>query len=119
MRRLLILSLNHDPLGRMGETHVGGQAKYVLEVSKNLALRGWSTVIYTIGGRAYPAKVDLTRRCALIRIERGSAKPYEYDVDAQEASQLGDRILLDAVARGFTFDIVYACFWISGIAAKP
>ncbi|MFL6260994.1 MAG: glycosyltransferase [Thermoanaerobaculia bacterium] len=119
MRRILLLTLNHDPLGHMGETHVGGQAKYVLEVAKNLTLRGWSIVIYTIGGRDYPECITITRNCVLVRIERTSAKPYAYDVDAYEAIQLGEKILLDAVERGFGFEVVYACFWISGLAARP
>lgn len=119
MRRLVLLTLNHDPLGRIGETHVGGQAKYVLEVAKNLSLRGWSTVIYTIGGCGYPEHVAITRNCMLIRIERGSGKPYAYDVEPDEAVQLGESILLDCVQRGFSVDLVYACFWISGLAASP
>jgi glycosyltransferase involved in cell wall biosynthesis len=119
MRRLLLLSLNHDPLGNMGETHVGGQAKYVLEVAKNLALRGWSTVIYTVGGRGYPEQVAIAANCQLVRIERESGRPYAYDIGAEEARRIGEEILIHAVERQWTFEIAYACFWISGLAARP
>jgi D-inositol-3-phosphate glycosyltransferase len=119
MRRLVILSLNHDPLGAMGETHVGGQAKYVLEVAKNLALRDWNIVIYTVGGRGLPARVAIGRNCQLVRVERDCGRPYDYDIEPDEALRLGERILLDAIDQTITFQIIYACFWLSGLAARP
>lgn len=115
----MLLSLNHDPLGNMGETHVGGQAKYVLEVAKNLALRDWSIVIYTIGGRGYSRRVSVTPNCDLCRIERESGRPYNYDVDASEAHRIGESILIDAIERDLSFEMIYACFWLSGLAARP
>jgi hypothetical protein len=119
MSRLMLLSLNHDPLGRMGETHAGGQAKYVLEVAKNLALRGWSIVIYTIGGNGYPGEVALARNCLLVRIERETGRRYDYDVPPEECVRLGEAILVDAIERQLRFDAIYACFWLSGLAAGP
>jgi glycosyltransferase involved in cell wall biosynthesis len=118
MARVMLLSLNHDPLGRMGQTHAGGQAKYVLEVAKHLALRGWGSVIYTIGGQHFPAEVQLSRDCLLVRLERECGRPYDYDVSAEEACRLGEAALTDAVERELEFSLVYACFWLSGLAAR-
>jgi Glycosyltransferase Family 4 len=119
MPHLLLLSLNHDPLGNMGDTHAGGQAKYVLEVAKNLALRGWSIAIYTVGGRGYPKHVSIAAGCQLVRIEREGGRPYAYDIDADEAYQIGESILLDIVDRSWRIEVIYSCFWISGLAAIP
>jgi hypothetical protein len=103
----------------MGETHVGGQAKYVLEVAKNLALRDWQISIYTIGGRGAPGHVQVSQGCELIRMERANQRPYNYDIDASEAHQIGESILIEALDRDVSFDLIYACFWISGLAAHP
>ena len=118
MRRAMVLSLNHDPLGEMGRTHAGGQSKYVLEVAKHLALRGWGSVIYTIGGQGLPAEVQISNGCLLVRLERACGRRYDYDVSPEEACRLGEAALTDAVEREVEISLIYACFWLSGLAAR-
>ena len=119
MGRLLVLSLNHDPLGEHGSAHVGGQAKYVLEIAKNLVLRGWRLDVYTIGAAGSETSVEVAASCIVRRVERESGAPYDYSVDGQEAHLLGEKILKDILIRRAQYDLGYACFWLSGVGIMP
>ena len=118
MNTLVLISLNHDPLGPMGETHVGGQAKYALEVSKNLSLKGWKIALFTVTQLGLPEKEDISDNCILYRIPRENSDTYNYDMNESEAKDLGDKIILRLATECITPELVYGCFWLSGIAGS-
>jgi glycosyltransferase involved in cell wall biosynthesis len=117
--RLLIVTLNGDPLADLGSEHAGGQCKYVLELSKNLILRGWNIHVITLAGAPRPEEEAVTDGLMISRLWRPGRRPYAYDITEAEIELVGGA-LAERVRAGLgDFRAVLACYWISGLAAFP
>jgi D-inositol-3-phosphate glycosyltransferase len=114
--RLLIVTLNGDPLVDLGSEHAGGQCKYVLELSKNLILQGWHVHVVTLASEARPSEEAVTYGFTISRLTRPWRQPYGYDITeaeiAQIASDLSEHLCFDS--QGFC--AVLACYWVSALA---
>jgi D-inositol-3-phosphate glycosyltransferase len=117
--RLLIVTLNGDPMVDLGTEHAGGQCKYVLELSKNLILHGWHVHVVTLAGASRPDEETVTYGFTVSRLWRPTGRPYGYDITEAEIAQIGvdleDWLRSDMVG----FRAVLACYWVSALAAFP
>jgi len=117
MSRLLLLSLNNDPTEEFGSKHIGGQAKYVLEISKQLLFFGWEVDIYTIGSKNKEFHQELVKYLNVFRFFREKEKEYDYDISITEIKNITYDILQYIQKESSNYNMILACYWISGIAA--
>ncbi len=111
--RLLIISLNADPLLSFGTLHGGGQSKYVLELGKNLVGLGWSIDLLTLRNRGAPWVDQVTEDFNVHRISRTNNRDYDYDITVSEVEELAD-----VHPEKLSFDryrLVLCCYWLSGV----
>lgn len=116
MSKLMLLSLNNDPTEEMGTKHIGGQAKYVLEISKQLLFFGWEVDIYTIGSINKEVNEELVKYLNIYRFFRNEKKEYDYDISTQEIKHITHNILQYIKKEKKEYNMILACYWISGIS---
>jgi glycosyltransferase involved in cell wall biosynthesis len=117
--RLLIVTLNGDPLVDLGSEHAGGQCKYVLELSKNLILQGWHVHVVTLAGAARPEEETVTYGLTVSRIKRPTGSEYGYDITEDEIADIGAELNERLRSDILGFRAILACYWISALAALP
>jgi hypothetical protein len=114
MDRLLIVTLNGDPLADLGSEHAGGQCKYVRELSRHLLLKGWSIHIVTLGGKGCQQREPVAPNLVVSRLIRPSGIPYGYDVTEDEVRLIGRA--MGQLVEGQKFTAILACYWLSALA---
>lgn len=117
MRRLLILSLNGDPLAELGAEHAGGQCRYVLEISKRLAAYEWSSVVFTIQSRGSPQYERVGLTFELWRVPLDGVESYEPTECLRQIEAIAARIRDIIETHRVAADVILACYWLSGVAA--
>ncbi len=115
--RLMLISLNNDPSLEFGSAHIGGQAKYVLELSKHLLIHNWDIDIYTIGNCNQEEKNNFLYGVCIYRFFRKNKIAYNYDITIDEINEISDNILTHIKKNNIVYDIILACYWISGLCA--
>lgn len=115
MRRLLIVSLNGDPLADLGAMHAGGQCRYVLEISKGLLHSGWGVHVLTLQNPGKVAHEWITFNVDLWRVPLPDRRAYDAALSDADLDFVTTSFLELAAAEGIGFDGVLACYWISAI----
>lgn len=115
MRRLLIVSLNGDPLADLGAEHAGGQCRYVLEISKRLAAYEWATTIFTIQNGDAPTHERVGLTFDLWRVPLKGVDSYEPAACLRQIEIVAARIVELVATRGIVADVILACYWLSGL----
>jgi D-inositol-3-phosphate glycosyltransferase len=111
--RLLIISLNADPLLSFGTLHGGGLSKYVFEAGKNLVGRGWGIDVLTLRNQGTPQVATITEDFTVHRIARTGSRDYDYDIEVAEIADLVQRHP-DGLSLN-RYSVVLACYWLSGV----
>ncbi len=115
MRRLLIVSLNGDPLADLGSMHAGGQCRYVLEISKGLLHRGWGVHILTLQNPGRARHEWMTFNVDVWRVPLPDGRAYDAALSEDELDAVTAGFLRLAGEENLAFDGVLACYWISAI----
>lgn len=114
MDRLLIVTLNGDPLAELGSEHAGGQCKYVRELSRHLLLKGWGVHIVTLGEVGCQRYEQVAPNLVVTRLMRPSGQSYDYDITEAEVRHIGQT--MKNVVGGQEFVAILACYWLSALA---
>lgn len=117
MRRLLILSLNGDPLGDLGTEHAGGQCRYILEVGKRLVLHDWSITVVTIQNPGRSLREEITLDFEVLRIPLRNGAPYDPETCHAQLDSIEEDILITLADQGIQTDVILACYWLSAALA--
>jgi len=115
MRRLLIVTLNGDPLAPLGSLHAGGQCGYVLELSKGLLHRGWGVHILTLQNPGTSARETWTFDVDVWRVPLPDRRAYDGAVSTADLEFVTSSFLEIVARDGIAFDGVLACYWISAV----
>ncbi len=115
LRRLLIISLNGDPLGKYGTEHAGGQVKYILELGKYLVREGWEIDVYTIRNNGLPVYQSITEGFNIIRFSLPGDKNYSYQVTGDDINYLQKDIEDFVADKNPIYSVILGCYWLSGL----
>lgn len=115
-KKIILISVNADPLGTFGLENQGGQNKRILELCKNLTINGWTIDVFTshYKNASYISKVN---SCFNVhRISTGSLREYDdNNFTNEELESFLDNLLIVIKNRQITFDYLICFYWISGI----
>jgi len=117
MHRLVVISLNGDPLAELGREHAGGQCRYVLEITKRLAAHGWSSDVFTILDGMRARHEQVTASLAIWRVPLSGGRPFDPDLCINEIDSVSEAILNTIERELLPVDVILACYWLSGIVA--
>jgi len=117
MHHLVVISLNGDPLAELGREHGGGQCRYVLEITKRLAGRGWSSAVFTIGGATTPRHERIGTSISVWRLPLQGAPSYQPEPCLREIDSIAEGILTIIETQSLPADVILGCYWLSGLAA--
>lgn len=116
MRTLGIVSVNRDPLARIGAPHAGGQANYVRQLMGRMAERGWRVVVFTSQfGRDEPETI-VTDGIVVRRIALPPHRAEVSELDGKDVVALAEAYRARGEDCGLTS--VLACYWQSVPAAE-
>jgi D-inositol-3-phosphate glycosyltransferase len=117
MHRLVVISLNGDPLAELGREHAGGQCRYVLEITKRLAGHGWSSTVFTIRNGDAPTHEQVGAALSVWRIPLVAASSYEPEACLNEIQSVTEAIANVIQVQSVPVDVILGCYWLSGLAA--
>jgi len=115
MNRLMIISLNSDPILQYGTEHNGGQSKYVLELGKNLVREGWNIDVFTIKNSNSEDIVSITEGFTVYRFPLLNSQDYSYSVKEEDISEITNSITHFIRENKYEYNMVLCCYWLSGI----
>jgi glycosyltransferase involved in cell wall biosynthesis len=115
LRRLIIISLNADPIRSFGTEHGGGQAKYILELGKNLVLAGWCIDVITIKNYGHSEIQCITENFNIYRFSLPRHKDYSYSINESDIEFLSKNVIKFLRQNHFSYDLIFCCYWLSGI----
>lgn len=119
MQRIAFISDHASPLALLGGTDSGGQNVYVAHLSRELARLGYLVDIYTRRDHPLqPAVVEWKTGVRVIHVNAGPAVtlPKESLLPHMDAFALA--MLQTMRAHGWTYDLVHAHFFMSGMVAR-
>jgi len=116
LKRIAMLSAHTSPLDQPGTGDAGGMNVYVLELSRQLALRGIEVEIFTRAtSRHQEPVVDAEPG---IRVHHVAAGPFEglekNDLPSQLCSFVRDVLRAEVEREPGHFDLVHSHYWLSG-----
>lgn len=115
MKSLIIISLNADPLKSFGSEHGGGQAKYILELGKNLVLEGWNIDVMTIKNNGYSEFQSVTEGFNVYRFSLPENNDYSYSITESDIEYLYEQIRCFLKKEKHNYNLIFCCYWLSGI----
>lgn len=115
MSKLLIISLNGDPVASSGTEHAGGQVKYILELGRYLVRDGWFIDVFTIKNDDRPDLESITEGFQVIRFPLPGNKNYSYQVSDADIDHLQAKIMNYIDRHGLQYDLLLCCYWLSGL----
>lgn len=118
MRRLLILSVNGDPLVEMGTLHGGGQCRYIIELGRRLVGCGWDIDVFTALSGDVPARDAITEGFWVTRFPLPTGRPYGYHVTPDDIRELAASMADCIVRERCEYRLILACYWLSGLVAE-
>ena len=113
--KLLIISLNSDPILQYGTQHNGGQSKYILELGKNLVMENWDIDIFTIRNTGSEKLVQITEGFFVHRFDLQDNREYSYEVNENDINHLTNSIIRFIDENKLQYNIVLCCYWLSAI----
>ncbi len=115
--RICMLSVHTCPLAILGGKETGGMNVYVREISKELARRGHQIDVFTRNQNPDIPTISrsLGPRVRVIHATAGPARPIPKDDIVHHLPQFIAEVL--AYSGGQPYDIIYAHYWLSGLAA--
>lgn len=115
-KKLMLISVNADPLGVKGLKYQGGQNKRILELCKNLTIKGWSIDVYT-SHYEETINVSSVNPCfRVIRISTGKIRAYDdYYFDELEIRTFYKNTLKFLQQEQLEYDNLFCFYWLSGI----
>ena len=115
MNRLMIISLNSDPILQYGTEHNGGQSKYVLELGKNLVKEGWDIDVFTIKNSNTEDVVSITEGFTVYRFPLPNSQDYSYSIKESDVNWVADSITHFINENKRDYSLVLCCYWLSGL----
>lgn len=114
--RIMIISLNSDPVLQYGTEHNGGQSKYILELGKNLVKDNWMIDVFTVRNPGSEGYKRITEGFYVYRIGLRDEKEYSYAIDEEDINQFTNSVIQFVTENKLIYDIILCCYWLSGIA---
>lgn len=118
MQRLLILSVNGDPLVQLGTLHGGGQCRYIIELGRRLVGAGWEIDVFTTLRGDAPTREAITEGFWVVRFPLPAGRPYGYDVTQDDMRELAASMAAFIVQEDRNYGLMLACYWLSGLVAE-
>lgn len=115
MRRLLILSLNGDPLGDLGTEHAGGQCRYILEVGKRLVLHDWAITVVTIQNPGRATREEITLDFDVLRVPLRNGASYDAEACYAQLDAVEQDVLALLASEAVGVDVILGCYWLSAL----
>lgn len=115
MSKLLIISLNGDPLASSGTEHAGGQVKYILELGRYLVREGWYIDVFTIKNDDRPDKEHITEGFHVIRFPLPGNKNYSYQISEADIDCIQQAMIHYIDQHNIRYDLLLCCYWLSGL----
>lgn len=115
MSRLMIISLNSDPVLQYGTEHNGGQSKYILELGKNLVKDNWEIDVFTVRNPGSEEYIRITEGFYVYRFDLPDGKEYSYAIDEEDVNLFTASVVRFVTENQLVYDIVLCCYWLSGI----
>lgn len=115
MRRLLILSLNGDPLGDLGTEHAGGQCRYILEIGKHLVLHDWAITVVTVRNPGRARRQEITDDFDVLRVPLRNGAPYDPEVCYAQLDGVDEDIMETLARERVDADVILGCYWLSAL----
>lgn len=114
--RIMIISLNSDPVLQYGTEHNGGQSKYIFELGKNLVKDDWVIDVFTVQNPGCEGYTRITEGFYVYRIGLQKEKEYSYAIEEEDVNQFADSVIRFVTENKLIYDIILCCYWLSGIA---
>jgi len=115
MHKLLIISLNGDPLADKGTLHAGGQVKYILELGRYLVREGWKIDVFTIHNKSKPTFDSITVDFNVHRFHLPTHRDYSYDINESDIRFVSKAIVNYINNENLHYSLILSCYWISGL----
>lgn len=115
MPKLLIISLNGDPLGQYGTEHAGGQVKYILELGRYLVREGWEIDVFTIRNGETSKESVVTEGFNIVRFSLPNEKDYSYSISEFDITTINTSIASYVIDNKCQYNLLLCCYWLSGI----
>ena len=115
MKKLLIISLNSDPILSYGTEHNGGQSKYILELGKNLVRKDWNIDIFTIKNSDGVLMESITEGFNIYRFPLPKGTNYSYNIEEKDIDFISMSIHNFININKKDYNIILCCYWLSGL----
>jgi D-inositol-3-phosphate glycosyltransferase len=115
MHRLLILSLNGDPLGELGTEHAGGQCRYILEIGKRLVLQDWAITVVTIQNPGRAPRQEITLDFDVLRVPLRDGAPYSPEACYAQMDGVDADVMETLAKEAVNADVILGCYWLSAL----
>ncbi len=115
MHKLMIISLNSDPILQYGTEHNGGQSKYILELGKNLIKEGWELDVFTIRNPGCKDIAIITEGFTVYRFPLPDNQPYSYAITKSDIEFVSNSISEYIANKSLKYDIILCCYWLGGM----
>lgn len=118
MQRIAFISDHASPLALLGGTDSGGQNVYVAHLSRELARLGYLVDIYTRRDHPLqPAVVEWKTGVRVIHVNAGPAVTLPKERLLPHMDAFAQAMLQIMRSHGWTYDLVHAHFFMSGMVA--
>jgi len=110
-----MISLNNDPTEELGSLHAGGQAKYIVELGKNLLFHNFKILLITLGDGIKGTHHEIAPGFDVYRVMRMDGRPYGYDFKVSEISSIFDQCKQLIATFESNITVIFSFYWISGL----
>ena len=116
MYRLALLSVHGCPVSRLGEKDTGGMNVYVLQLARELGMRGHLVDVYTrYHDPNEPQVIDLGVNARVIHLKAGPRFEAKASLHRYIPEFLGNLYRFQQ-AEGISYDLIHSHYWLSGSA---
>ena len=114
MQRFALLSFHGCPVDRLGEKDTGGMNVYVLQVARELGLRGHRVDVFT---RCHdPQDPQIVQLGVGARVVHLKAGPLDMTKESlyEHIPEFFGNLLIFQRSEGVTYDLIHSHYWLSG-----
>lgn len=113
-----MFSIHTSPLATLGGKETGGMNVYVRDLTQELSRRGIEVDVYTRSqDPAAPRIQPLGEHGRVIQVKAGPERPYNKNLIFNHLAEFEAGVEAQAQADQIKYDIIYAHYWLSGLAA--